>query len=31
MLTKNPLVLHLADADPQAGSWGATSVTLKPR
>jgi DNA-nicking Smr family endonuclease len=28
LLTKNPLVLHLADADADAGGWGATIVYL---
>ncbi len=29
LLAKNPLVLHLADADAAGGGWGATAVTLK--
>jgi DNA-nicking Smr family endonuclease len=28
LLSKNPLVLHLADAEADAGSWGATIVYL---
>ena len=29
VLAKNPLVEHLADADPESGGWGATRVWLK--
>jgi DNA-nicking Smr family endonuclease len=30
LLAKHPLVLHLADAEADAGGWGATNVALKP-
>ena len=31
LLEKNPLVLHLADADADGGGWGATIVYLEKR
>lgn len=31
ILSRTPYVLQFSDAPPEAGGWGATVVTLKPR